>query len=108
MPGADAPCCVSLVRCKPCANSGSPRFLPARLTPYVLNNTTTKFPPELVAEDEVTMPIERLEVEKITSHRSVRGRGGVVVVLYKTHWKGLRQPSWEREMDFQHSRQHLL
>ena len=54
------------------------------------------------------MPIERLEVEKITSHRSVRGRGGVIAVLYETQRKGLLQPSWEREMDLQHSRQHIL
>ena len=74
----------------------------------IRDSYTTKSPPCHVTEDDVTVPIELLEVEKITSHRSVRGRGGVVVVLYKTHWKGLRQPSWEREMDFQHSRQHLL
>ena len=54
------------------------------------------------------MPIERLEVEKITSHRSVRGRGGVIAVLYETHWKGILQSSWEREVDLQHSRQHIL
>ena len=109
MPGADAPCRVSVVRCKLCANphdsSDLPRFLPARLTPYVLNNYTNKSPPNHVTEDDVTVPIERIEVGKITSHRSVRGRGGVIAVLYETHWKG---PSWEREMDLQHSRQYIL
>ena len=37
MPSADAPCRVSVVHCKPCANphdsSDLPRFLPAGLTP---------------------------------------------------------------------------
>ena len=54
------------------------------------------------------MPIESLEVEKITSHRSVRGRGGVIAVLYETHWKGVLQLSWEREMDLQRSGQYVL
>ena len=106
MPGADAPCRVSVVRRKPCANphnsSDLPRFLPAGATPYVLSNYTNKYPPYHVTEDDVTVPIERLAVEKITSHRSVRGRGGVIAVLYETHWKGLLQPSWDREMNLQH------
>ena len=101
-----------MVRCKLCDNPHDSSdllwFLPARLTPYVLNNYTTKSPPCHVTEDDVTVPIELLEVEKITSHRSVRGRAGVIAVLYETHRKGLLQPSWEREMDLQHSRQHVL
>ena len=79
-----------------------PQFLPARLTPYVLNNYASKSLHYHVTEDDVTVPIERLEVEKITSHRSVCGRGGVVDVFYETHWKGLLQPSWQREVDLQH------
>ena len=98
-----------MTRCKPCANphdrSDLPRFLPPGLTPYVLNIYTNKFSPYHVTEDDVTVPIERLEVEKITSHRYVRGRGGFIAVLYETQWKSLLQPSWEREMDLQHSRQ---
>ena len=70
----------------------------------MLNTYTIKSPPYHVTEDDVSVPSERLEVEQITSHRSVRGRGGVIAVLYETHWKGLLQPSWEREMDLQHSR----
>ena len=54
------------------------------------------------------MLIERLQVEKTTSHRSVRGWGRVIAVLYETHWKELLQPSWERQMDLQHSQQHIL
>ena len=42
-------------------------------------------------------PLQRLEVEQITGHQSVRGRGGVIAVLYKTHWAGLSKPSWERK-----------
>ena len=36
------------------------------------------------------------------------GRGGVIAVLYKTHWVGLPEPSWEREMDLHLSRSHIL
>ena len=61
-------------------SSDLPRFLPAGLTPYVLNHTS-KSAPYHVTEDDVTASIDRLEVQKIISHRSVRGRGGVVAVL---------------------------
>ena len=54
------------------------------------------------------MPVERLKVDKISSHRSVRGPGGAIAVLYETHWKGLLRPSWEREADLLHARQHIL
>ena len=47
-------------------------------------------------------------MEKITGKQSVRGRGGVIAVLYKKHWVGLSQPSWEREMDLQISHSHIL
>ena len=53
-------------------------------------------------------PLQRLEVGKVTGHESVRGRGGVIAVLYKTHWVGLSEPSWEREVDLQLSRTHIL
>ena len=112
LPGKDSKRRVSVARCKPCANphdtNDLPRFLPAGLTPYVLNNYTTKSPPYHVTVDDVSTPVERLEVEQISTHQLVRGRGGVIAVLYETHWKGLLRPSWEREMDLQHSRQHIL
>ena len=61
-----------------------------------------------VAQDDVSAPLQRLEVEKITGHQSVRGRGGVIAVLYKTHWVGFSELSWEREMDLHLSRTHIL
>ena len=33
---------------------------------------------------------------------------GVIAVLYETHWVGLSEPSWEREMDLHLSRFHIL
>ena len=65
----------------------------------MLNNVSKKTPPYHVTEDDVSTAFQRLEVEQITGHQSVRGRGGVIVVLYKMHWAGLNEPSWEREMD---------
>ena len=44
----------------------------------------------------------------ITGDQSVRGRGGVIAVRYKTHWVGLSEPSWKRKMDLHLSRSHIL
>ena len=89
MPGPDAHCRVSIARYNPCANphdtTDLPRYLPAELTQYVLNNYTTKSSLFHVAADDVSVPVERLEVDKISSHRSVRGRGGAIAVRYETH-----------------------
>eukprot|EP00904_Undaria_pinnatifida_P007854 jgi/Undpi1/4199/HiC_scaffold_16.g07566.m1 len=112
LPGSDARRRVAIERCKPCANphdSGDmPKYLPAGLTQYVLNKFSKKSPPYHVTQDDVSTPLQRLEVEQITGHQSVRGRGGIIAVLYKTHWAGLSEPSWEREMDFHLSRSHIL
>ena len=103
---------VAIKRFKPCADrhdSGDmPKYLPAGLTQYVLNNFFKKSPPYHVTQDNVSTPLQRLEVEQITGHQSVRGRGGVIAVLCKTHWAGLSEPSWEREMDLHLSRSHIL
>ncbi len=110
LPGKDSKRRVSVARCKPCVNPHDtediPRFLPAGLTRYVLNDNLTKSPPYHVTGDDVYS--DRLEVKQITGHQSVRGRGGVIAVLYKTHWSGLPLPSWEREMDLQRFRHHIL
>ena len=84
-----------------------PKYLPAGLTQYVLNNISKKFRPYHVNQDDDSAPLQQLEVEKITGYQSVRGRGGVIAVLYKTHWVGLSEPSWEREMDIQLSHPHF-
>ena len=81
------------------------RYLPAGLTQYVLSNFSKKSPKHHVTQDDVSI---RLEVEKITGHQSVRGRGEVIAVMYETHWTGLSGPSWEREMDLQLFRHEIL
>ena len=103
LPGSDARRRVAIEPCKPCANphdSGDmPKYLPAGLAQYVVvNSFSKKSPPYHVTHDDVSIPLQRLEVKQIiTGHQSVRGRGGVIAVLYKTHWAGLSEPSWERE-----------
>ena len=82
------------------------KYLPDGLTQYVLNNFTKKSPPYHVTQDDVSAPLQRLEVERITGHQSVRGRGGIIAVMYETHGTGLS--SWEREMDLQLSLQQIL
>ena len=85
-----------------------PKYLPAGLTHYVLNIFFKKSPPYHIAQGDVAGPLQLLVVEKITGHQSVRGRGGVIAVLYKTHWVGLSEPLWEREIDLQLSRTHIF
>ena len=112
LPGRDSKPRVSVKRCKPCHNPDDtcdiPKHLPADLTTYVLTASAAKSPPYHVTLDDITPPPERLEVEQITGHQLVRGRGGVIAVLYETHWTGLLSPSWERELDLQHFRRHIL
>ena len=74
----------------------------------MLNFFSNKSPPYYVTQDEASPPPQRLVVEKTTGHQSIWGRGGVIAVLYKTHWVGLSRPSWKREMDVQFSRTHVL
>ena len=80
VPGPDAHCRVSVARCKPCTNphdtTDLPRYLPAGLTQHVLNNHNSNLPPFHVTAGDVFVLVERLEVDKISSHRSVRGRDG--------------------------------
>ena len=103
---------MAIERCTLCANSHNsgdiPKYLPAGLTQYVLNNFSKKSPPYHVTRDDVSSPLQRLEVEQITGHQSIRGQSGVIAALYKTHWAGLSEPSWKREMDFHLSRPHVL
>ena len=111
-PGSDSKRRVSVVRCKPCRNphdnSDLPRYLPAGLTEYVLNKHTAKSPPYHVTADDVSPRLERLEVDSITGHRIVRGRGGVIAIMYETRWAGLQRSSWEREADLQRFRHAIL
>ena len=112
LPGSDARRRVAIERCQPCANphdsSDMPTHLPEGLTQDVLNNFSKKSPSYHVTQDDVSTPLQRLEVEKISGHQSVRGRGGIMAVLYNTHWVGLSNPSWEPEMDLHLSRSHIL
>ena len=100
LPGPDARQRVAIERCKPCANShvgdDKPKYLPAGSTQIVRSNFSIESPPYDVTQDDVSPPLQCLEVEKITSHQSVQGRGGFIAVLYKTHWVGLSEPSCER------------
>ena len=50
----------------------------------MLNNFTKKYPPYHVIQEDVSTPLERLEVEKIIGHQSVCSRVGVIAVMYET------------------------
>ena len=96
MPGASAKPRVTVERCKPCTGHTMPtargfhqldyRALCPQQTPQQVTS-----PP--VLDSDVRIEDQRLEVEKITGHQSVRARGGVIAVLYETHWKGLLRTS---------------
>ena len=85
-----------------------PKHLPADLTKYVLNSFSTMSPPLHVTLDDISPPPERLEVDHISEHQLLRGRGGVLAVMYETHRSGLLSLSWEHEQDLQHHRLHIL
>ena len=76
---------MAIERCKPYASphrsSDMPKYLPAGLTQYALNIFSKISPLFDVTETDVSSTLHRLEVEKITGHQSVRGRGGVIAVL---------------------------
>ena len=82
MSGADARRRVSAHRCKPCANphdhGDMRKYMPAGLTPYVLNYFSKKSTPYHVIQDDFSIPLQRLEVDKITGHQSVRDRGRII------------------------------
>ena len=84
------------------------RNLPAGLTQYVFNNSTTKSPPFTSPQTTSPCPSSVWRSTRSLATGSVRGRGGATAVLYETHWKGLLRPSWEREADLLHARQHIL
>ena len=80
----------ALQACADAHDSGDvTKYLPAGLTQYVVNNFSNKFPPYHVTQVDVSTPLQRLDVEQTTGHQSVRGRGGVVAELYKTHQRGI-------------------
>ena len=61
-----------------------------------------------MTQDNVSALLQRLELERIPGHQSVRNRGGVTAVMYETHWAGFSHPWWEREMGLQLSRQQIM
>ena len=96
MPGASAKPRVTVERCKPCTGHTMPTArsfhqLDYRaLCPQQTPQQVTSLP---VLDSDVRIEDQRLEVEKITGHQSVRARGGIIAVLYETHWKGLLRTS---------------
>lgn len=98
---------VSNMRCKPCANSNGigacSVHLPAGLNENILTHFIYISPLLYVTTDvEHDGRRQRCELDTITAHRIVCGRGGTVAVMYNTRWKGLKHLCWEREVDFLH------
>lgn len=60
-------------------------YVPALLTQYVPNELRNESSPYHVTQDEVLALLQRLELKKITGHRSVRGRSGVIALMCGTH-----------------------
>ena len=89
-------------------DSDIPIFLPAGLSKYVLHSFTDNLPPfHPTTEDMVKSGIPA-DVEKITGHQLVRGRGGKLAVMYETYWEGLSLITWEREIVLKNFSRHIL
>ena len=73
------------------------RFICGRVCPNVCSTTCSRNPPRTASLDVVSTALQRLDVEKITGHQSVRGQGGVIAVMYEMHWTGFSRASWLRE-----------
>ena len=112
MPGPESRARVSVYRCKPCHSAYDiddfPAHLPAALSKYVLHSFGKKCPPSNIAAEDVVPSPDLLELDYISEHQLVRGRGGFMAVLFKAHWVGLRTPSWEREADLDMFRRKIL
>ena len=69
-PGSDVCPHVAIERCKPCANhhdsSDMPTYLPEGLTQSMLDNISKNSLPYHVTQDDISAPLQRLEVEKIS------------------------------------------
>ena len=85
-----------------------PRHLPPGLTQYVSHAFATKSPPYHVTTDDIATSLVLIDVTKITGYQCVRGRGGAIAVLYETHWDNILRPTWERELDLQAFRHHII
>ena len=111
-PGADAHRRVSVACCKPCAKPHDSEdkaiFTGGAGAKHSqqLHHTLEKSPPYGVTQ--VSAPLQRLEVEKITGHHSVRGLGGATATMAITQWAGFSRPSRGREAGLHLSRQRIL
>ena len=112
MPGKDQKKRISVDRCKICHNPSDDsdilRYLPAGLSKYVLHSFTDKSPPFHSTTDNMVKSGIPVDIEKITGHQLVRGRGGKLAVMYETHWEGLSSITWDREIDLKNFSRHIL
>ena len=78
--------------------------------PYTVRFTRLRhqITPYHVTTDDIATPPVLIDVTKITGHQCVRGRGGAIAVRYETHWDSILRPTWERELDVQAFRHHIL
>ena len=100
---------AAIDRCKPCVNahdsSDMPKYLQLGLTQHVLNFAPKKIPS--VPRHSYRRGGSSVNISSGEHHRPPVA-GGVVAVLNKTGCKRLSEPSWEREMNLQHSRTQML
>lgn len=103
MLGLDSRCRVSVMRCKPCRNPYKTDevqiYLPPNPPSYVLHSYS-------VRSLFIILPLTTSPSQ--SAHQPVRGRGGIVAVLYDTRWAGLLRPSWQREADVQYFGKHEI
>ena len=86
MLGSDSCARVSVYRCKPCHSAHDiydfPVHLPVALSKYVLHSFGRKCPPSTIAAEDVVTSLKFFELDYISEHQLVSGRGGFMAVLF--------------------------
>ena len=79
-----------------------------RASPRALTASEITVSHHLATLDGVSTPPESPEGECVMGYQLVRGRNGVIALLYERHCTGFLSPFREHDLDPQHSRRHIL
>ena len=85
-----------------------PKYLPTGLTQYVFNKLSKTPRRTTSLKTTFRLPSNGWRWSRSLVISLYGGKVASSRCLNKTHWAGLSEPSWEREMDLHLSRSHIL